>query len=860
LKNNAFYTSHSNEQVPQYKYQSTVQSVITENNQGSSKNINTEFVQQIHSSNELNLNDTNNDSNGRIKFKDNVIANKYESFSYNKLAQYKTNQDSNDFSEVKPTETRDYEDNQITQQSTSSMRLQKTDNYIDTSGKSHLNQPPTSNGNELDTFTNEILGTNGSPVTNAPPSTNASPATSTNTPTGVTPYDMLSTPSSKTLAPNSGSNGGIPSTTTSSSRTNGSPSGSPTNPKEDLTTVPSEIGKNNGLLSYSYMSTIIYPTDLPDYFDLNYNPQSMSPTTGNGVPNSSPIGEIPTIVTSTTNSYDSLIGDDYSFNSYDDFYDVPQTVYETPTDQIPDNYNFGFEYQNFDQVPMYDSNMLVNYGAINNDGVNTPVINEDEFYNKYYYDKSSVNVNNIQSPNWDYDLTNYGSNVDDYYDKNMYDNGNQPEYSYEEYESYLNSMHENSQMHYGLNQNTPPSRGYSLSDYENRPYGTDIYPYNGVPISYNPDVYNYDNRVDMQYGNDQSGIGIDDMNPDTQITSTIDSYSNIDMISGISYDSVNGNNKGREIIDSIGQVNKNTADNGQTFNEYLPKYNQLNDDYTTTYLSNLNAFEVSSSSKTETNIPDVPYVTPKFINSDYNSLTDNNLDKQSSDLNYLLIDSTQLNGYLYGKFNTPYIKTQVEGLTEDSSNGFTDKIGDDLLNINRKIDLSKSNALDVGQNVYGTNGQVIGKIFKPSNDTRKNNNLQNFSGSSSYSSHSDSEFSEEMHAIGNDIKRAARNAIDIIYDKTKDAYDNVKNVGKTVGNAVGNAAINVYQGTKNVTKNVGNAVGNAANAVKQTANNAYQNAKYVANGLEDVASDTKDGIKQTAKTAYQGTKDVINSV
>ncbi|KAE9539694.1 hypothetical protein AGLY_004946 [Aphis glycines] len=798
------------------------------------------------------------DFNGSIKSGDNSVVSKYRSSSSFNHMQYTADQYSNDSNEPAPTETSDYEKNLIMQQLISTMSLQAADKSTDTLDKSPGNRPPTSNGNTIDDTSN-----NGGPGT--PPAKNASPATSTNTPTGMATPDMSNTPSSKTLAPNGNPNGGTPSTTTSSSGTNGSPSGSPTYPKGDLTTVPSDNGKTNGVLSYPYTTTT-YPTDIPSYFDQglpNYNPESMSPNTGNGVLNSSPYGTIPTVATSIPNSYGSPTGDEYAFKRYDDFYGVSQTGYETLSDQIPDNYNFGFEYQNDDQINMDDRYIPVNYDTIKyNDGVNTPILNEDEFYNNFYYEKSSINVNNMQSSNGDYDLSNYGSNVDDYYDDNKYDNGNQPEYSYGTYESNVNAVYDNSQMQYGLNQNTPLYRGYSLSDNDNRPYDTDIYAYNGVPMSYNPDVYNYDNRVNIQYGSDQSGIGIDDMNPDTKITPTIDSYSNIDMTSGTSYDSVNGNNKGREIFDSIGQVNENTAYNGQFFNEYiplgnLPEYNQLNDDYSTTYMSNLQTFETSSSSKTGTNIPDGPYLTPQLINSDYNSLPINNLDKQNLDLNGLLIDSTQLNGYLYGEFDASNVNAQV-GLTKDGSNGFSGKTADDLLNPTRNIDLSKNNALDVGQNVYGANGQVIGKIVKPSNDTRKNNNRQKYSGSSSYSSLSDSEFSEDMHAIGHDVKRAARGAVDNIHNKTKDAYDTAKNVGKAVGNAVGNAANNTYQGTKEVAKDVGNAVGNAANAVEQTANNAYQNTKDVANGMEDVASDTADGIKQTAKTAYQGTKDVIN--
>ncbi|CAH1736281.1 unnamed protein product [Aphis gossypii] len=390
------------------------------------------------------------DYNGSIKSGDNSVLSKYRSSSSFKHMQYTADQYSNDSNEPAPTETSDYEKDLIMQQLISSMSLQATDKSTDMLDKSPGNQPPTSNGNTIDdTSNNGGSGTNAPPATNAPPDTNASPASLTNTPSGVATPDMLNTPSSKTLAPNSNPNGGTPSTTTSSSGTNGSPSGSQTNLKGDLTTVPSDNRKTNGVLFHPY-TTSTYPTDIPSYFDQglpNYNPESMSPNTGNGVPNNSPYGAIPTVATSISNSYGSPTGDEYAFKRYDDFYGVSQTGYETLTDQIPDNYNFGFEYQNDDQINMDDRFVPVNYDTIKyNDGVNTPFLNEDEFYNNFYYGKSSVNVNNMQISNGDYDLSNYGSNVDDYYVNNKYDNGNQPEYSYDTYESNVNAMYENSQM------------------------------------------------------------------------------------------------------------------------------------------------------------------------------------------------------------------------------------------------------------------------------------------------------------------------------------------------------------------------------------------------------------------------------
>ncbi|KAE9539695.1 hypothetical protein AGLY_004947 [Aphis glycines] len=245
--NNEFFSSHSNEQVTQYKYESTVHSVTTENNQDNSKtkNINTEFMQQIHSNNELNLNDTTNDPNGDLKLADNGIVNKYQSSSSFNHMQYTADQYSNDSNEPAPTETSDYEKNLIMQQLISTMSLQAADKSTDTLDKSPGNRPPTSNGNTIDDTSNNG-GPGTPPAKNAPPDTNASPATSTNTPTGMATPDMSNTPSSKTLAPNGNPNGGTPSTTTSSSGTNGSPSGSPTYPKGDLTTVPSDNGKTNG--------------------------------------------------------------------------------------------------------------------------------------------------------------------------------------------------------------------------------------------------------------------------------------------------------------------------------------------------------------------------------------------------------------------------------------------------------------------------------------------------------------------------------------------------------------------------------------------------------------------------------------
>jgi len=559
-----------------------------------------------------------------------------------------------------------------------------------------------------------------------------------------------------------------------------------------------------------------------------------------------------------------------SFKGYEDSYGTPQSGYQPPTGQIPDNYeslnyNFDYELQNVDlddvlndgQINIDGRYIPDNYDQLNNDGVYTPGSNDDvEFYNSYFYEESSVNFER-QNSNGDYDTPNDGSNVDDYLDNIKYDNENLPEPLYDTYASNLIPGYENNQLEYG-----PPSRGYSFSDNDVAPYDTDIYSYNGFPMSeINSDIYNYDN---MPYGNDQSGIGIDDINHNnnelsendfnkfqiTQISQTTDSYSDMDMTSG-TYDFVDDVDSGRAIMDSnyMGQVIDNTIYNGDEYMQSanVPEYNQLNTGYSTTYLR--------SSSSTGANV-------------DLNAA---NLDKQSSDLNSLLIESAQLNRYMYAEIDTSNVNTQIGGSTQDGSNGIPINTVDSRFNSIQNTVVSKNNALDVGQNVYGANGQVIGKIYKPSDATRKNNNRHKYSGSSSYSSHSDSVFSDDIHAIGNDIKRAARDAIGNVYNKTKDAYDITKAVGKAIGKAVGNvasdaangvenAADKIYQGTKDVAEDIGNAASTAADDVKQTANNAYQDTKDVANGMGDVASEAGDGIKQTANNAYQGTKDVLNSV
>lgn len=544
------------------------------------------------------------------------------------------------------------------------------------------------------------------------------------------------------------------------------------------------------------------------------------------------------------------------------------------------------EVLNDGQLNIDDRYISDNYDDVNNDGVNIPLLNENgDVYNNYFYADNSIKT--ARSLNGNFDTQNDGNYVDGYFGNVPFDDGNMQEPSFEPYAPNLNARYENSQLQYGLNQNPSPFRGYAYMGNDITPFDTIIYPDISPQMSV-ADLYNYNNIDGIEY--DQTKIGIEETSPENiqlsnsdlntfssnQISQTTDSFIDTDLTSDhLFYDFVDADNRDLETIDSnyIAQVNENNLYKGQGFNGYnnmksinVPEYNQFNGDYTTTYLSNLGTFETSSlntGTDAAVDVPEGPYLTPQLLNSKYDLPTSSDLNKQSSDSNSFLVDNVQLNGYLYRKTDTSNDNTQVEGSAAVNSNGSPMNVVDNRFKSIQNTVLSKNNVLDVGQNVYGANGQVIGIIYKPSGIV-KTKNRHKYSGSSSYSSINDSEFSDDMHVIGHDIKRAAREAIDNIHDNIKDAYDTTKAVGKAVGNIAGNVASKAadgvgkaaddveksaktaYQGTKDAAKVVGNAVGKAANDVGETAKTAYQGSKDAVNGIENAVSDAVDDVEGTA--------------
>jgi len=544
------------------------------------------------------------------------------------------------------------------------------------------------------------------------------------------------------------------------------------------------------------------------------------------------------------------------------------------------------EVLNDGQLNIDDRYISDNYDDVNNDGVNIPLLNENgDVYNNYFYADNSIKT--ARSLNGNFDTQNDGNYVDGYFGNVPFDDGNMQEPSFEPYAPNLNARYENSQLQYGLNQNPSPFRGYAYMGNDITPFDTIIYPDISPQMSV-ADLYNYNNIDGIEY--DQTKIGIEETSPENiqlsnsdlntfssnQISQTTDSFIDTDLTSDhLFYDFVDADNRDLETIDSnyIAQVNENNLYKGQGFNGYnnmksinVPEYNQFNGDYTTTYLSNLGTFETSSlntGTDAAVDVPEGPYLTPQLLNSKYDLPTSSDLNKQSSDSNSFLVDNVQLNGYLYRKTDTSNDNTQVEGSATVNSNGSPMNVVDNRFKSIQNTVLSKNNVLDVGQNVYGANGQVIGIIYKPSGIV-KTKNRHKYSGSSSYSSINDSEFSDDMHVIGHDIKRAARDAIDNIHDNIKDAYDTTKAVGKAVGNIAGNVASKAadgvgkaaddveksaktaYQGTKDAAKVVGNAVGKAANDVGETAKTAYQGSKDAVNGIENAVSDAVDDVEGTA--------------
>jgi len=291
------------------------------------------------------------------------------------------------------------------------------------------------------------------------------------------------------------------------------------------------------------------------------------------------------------------------------------------------------------------------------------------------------------------------------------------------------------------------------------------------------------------------------------------------------YDLDNGKNIDIKTGDSnfMGQANENNLFDAQNFNELnmqsinTPEYNQLIGDY-------------PSSVYTETNDDIDVSLTTQPLNSEFNLYTggdlnkqSSNLNKQNSDSNNLLMDNVQLNRYLYHKTDTSNVNNLIGGSANDNLNDSSIRAFDNRLKSIQTTVSNKNNAL-VGQNVFNSEGLVIGKIYKPSNGIVR----RKYSDSSSSSSSSDSWFSEDMDIIENDIKRATRDAIGNVLDKTKDAYDIAKALGKTVGNIA-----------KNTTRK-------AADGVEQAAKTAYNGAKDSVKAVENAVSDATDNIEITA--------------
>ncbi|XP_029346719.1 flocculation protein FLO11 [Acyrthosiphon pisum] len=641
---------------------------------------------------------------------------------------------------------------------------------------------------------------------------------------------------------------------------------------------------NNLLLQNSVSSFNLQNTATPDQFGIipssslimpNGNSKGSLNSGGTGLNTPTDMNGSPNTVdqTLTATEYSSLGSETYGSSNFDIDYDLRNM------DAV--------EVSNDGQLNMDVRYISDNYDDVNNGGYNMPLLNENgDIYNNYLYADNSVKT--VRSLNSNFDTQNDNNYVDGYIGNVPFDDGNMQEPSYEPYASNLNARYESSQLKYGLNQNPPPFRGYPYMGNDIAPFDTNIYPDTSPQMSVmNSDLYNYNNIDGIEY--DQTKIGIDESSPEniqlsmsdlntfssTQMSQATDSFIDTDLPSDrLIYDFVDADNRDLVTIDSnyIGQVNENNMYNGQGLNGYnnmqsinVPEYNQFNGDYTSTYLSNLGTFETSSSNTgTDAAVdgPEGPYLTPQLLNSKYDLPHSSDLNKLSSDSNSLIIDNVQFNGYLYGKTDTENVNTQVEGSAAINSIGSPMKAVDNRFKSIQTTVLSKNNELDAVQNVYGANGQVIGRIYKPSGIV-KTKNRNKYSGSSSYSSPNDSEFSDDMHAIGHDIKRAARDAIGNVHDNIKDAYDTTKAVGKAVGNIAGNAASKVadgvseaaddveetaktaYQGTKDAAKSVGNAVGEAANDVGETAKTAYQDSKDVVNAIENAVSDASDDVEET---------------
>jgi len=575
------------------------------------------------------------------------------------------------------------------------------------------------------------------------------------------------------------------------------------------------------------------------------------------------------------NTNDSPSGGDAGLNTASNMNASPQTVDQTQTevssDSMPLNRDALFTSSNFPQIE-YSSMISDTYGSLNYDmgyalpntdmflntndmyvfdnydytnidRVNNPLSNENDVHNNYFNERSA-----------DVD---YGTQNDDNMFNGYFENLDTT-YPSDSYVPNLNARYENSELQYVLNQNAPSFKASTFTENAFVPYDTNIDRDNAPQMSVtNYNLINYNNIYD------DTNIGIDKSNPEhdqlsrtdfstfsnTQISPTSDSKA---------FDLDNGGNIDIETVDSnyIGQVNENDLYDAQGFNPYnmqsisVPEYNQLIEDYTSFSNTGTNA---------DINDPEGPYLTPQLLNSEYNLLTGSDSNNQGSNLNKQ-----------NSKTDTSNVNNLIEDSAEYNSNSSPIKAFNNRLKSIQTTVSSKNNTL-VGQNVYGAKGQVIGKIYKPSNSSVKINNRHKYRDSSSYSSSDDSEYSDDMHAIGNDIKRAARDAIGNVHDNIKDAYDTTKAVGKAIGNIVGNAtskathgieqlAKTAYDGSKDAVKAVGNATSKAAHGVEQMAKTAYDGSKNAVKDVGNAVGDAVDAVDDTAKTAYHASKNAVNAV
>ncbi|XP_026806518.1 homeobox protein 2-like [Rhopalosiphum maidis] len=669
-----------------------------------------------------NTNGQGYDSNGNIPVNDNGIVNNYQSSNYYSYVQYIADQGSENTEQ--PNQSGTSED-----------------------------VPVTPNGNTVGTSSNEDTEINTPMNMNGSPS----PATTTNTPSGLTSSNTPN-PYTGPGSPNSNLNGGSLSPTTSSPETNGYPPNIPPNSANiDLTSGPYDIGTTNGLNSYFYMP-ITYPPTGPGNMNNgvpNY-PQSTGPNTGSGASNSNLNGEISNSISPPTPNTDlnpMLNGGVPFFKGYEDFYGIPQSGYQPSTGQILDNYespnyNFDYELQNGDiddvlndgQINIDGRYMPDNYDQLNNGGVYTPGSNENvEFYNSYYYEKSSVNFER-QNSNGGYDTPNYGSNVDDYLDNIKHDNENLPEPMYDTYASNLIPGYENNQLNNG-----PPSRGYSFSDNDAVPYDTDINSYNGFPISeINSDKFNYGN---MPYGNDQSDIGIDDISP------------NNNQLSGNTYAEIDTSNVNTQIGGST-----QDGSNGIPINTVDSRFNSIQN----TVVSKNNALNVGQNVYGANG-----QVIGKIYNPSDATRKNNNRHKYSGSSSY-------------SSHSDSVFSDDIHAIGNDIKRAARDAIG----NIYNKT----KDAYDITKGVGKAIGNAAGNVASDAANGVKNTADNIYQGSKDVAE----DIGNAASTAADDVKQTANNA----YQDTNDVMNGMGDVISEAGDGITQTANNAYQGTKDVVNGV----------------------------------------------------------